>query len=250
MEYRGLGLTTSAPPRPGGAARTDRIRSSSDLGATLRSVLVSPQRGFRGAMRASIRRERAGRRPAEGVAPAVLAAVGGAGAMLLWLKLGSALGLRQVAGPSFRWSYLVAAVAVGALLGLLGQALWSLAGPRIARALGGDARGSDLRLVWGGSCLPQVFALFVLLPLDLTIAGRASFTDARFADSLSAAWASLSIALAVLMALWSLYLFVRGNQVATEMSAAHVALLTVAAAVCIAVVAGGALVAAVATGGS
>lgn len=201
-------------------------------------------------MRASVRRERAGRRPAEGVAPSVLAAVGGAGGMLLWLKLGSALGLRRVSGASFRWSYLVLAVAAGALLGLLGQAVWSVLGPRLARGLGGEARSSDLRLVWGGSSLPQVFALFVLLPLDLTIAGQASFTDVRFADSLSAAWASLSVALAVALALWSLYLFVRGTQVATGMSAARVSLMTFAAAGCLAVVTGAALLGAVAAGGS
>jgi hypothetical protein len=243
-------LSTSAPPRPGGATRTDRIRSSSDLGATLRSVLLSPQRGYRGAMRASVRRERSGRKPAEGVAPSVLAAVGGAGGMLLWLKLGSALGLRNVAGSGFRWPYLVTAVAVGAVLGLLGQTVWSLVGPRVARGLGGVAKASDVRLVWGGSALPQVFALVVLLPLDLTIAGTASFTDARFADSLSAAWASLSIAIAVALSLWSVYLFVRGMQVATGMSAARIALVTLVAGLCLTAVAAFVLFSAVAIGGS
>lgn len=249
MESRGLGLTTSAPPRPGGAATTDRIRSSSDLGATLRSVLLSPQRGFRGAMRASIRRERSGRKPAEGVAPSVLAAVGGAGGMLLWLKLGSALGLRHVAASGFRWPYLVSAVAVGAVLSLIGQTVWALLAPRVARALGGVAKPSDVRLVWGGSALPQVFALVLLLPLDLTIAGPASFTDARFADSLSAAWASLSIAIAVALTVWSLYLFVRGMQVATGMSAARISLLTVVAGLCLVGVTALALTSAVAVGG-
>jgi Yip1 domain len=250
MEQRGLGLSTSAPPRPGGAARTDRIRSSSDLGATLRSVLLSPQRGFRGAMRAAVRRERSGRRPAEGVAPSVLAAVGGAGGMLLWLKLGSALGLRNVTGPDFRWSYLVIAVAVGAVLGLLGQTVWSLIAPGVARALGGVASASDARLVWGGSSLPQVFALVLLLPLDLAIAGPASFTDARFADSLSAAWASLSIAMAVALVVWSVYLFIRGMHVVTGMSTGRICVMAVVAAVCLAAVTTGVLVAALAVGRS
>jgi hypothetical protein len=243
-------LSLGAPPGPGGATRTDRIRSSSDLGATLRSVLLSPERGYRGAMRATARRERAGRKPAEGVAPFVLSAAGGAGAMLLWLKLGGALGLRHVAPGDFRWSYVVVAVALGALLGLLGQAVWGVAGPLMARALGAGSKPSDLRLVWGGSSLPQVFAIILLLPLDLTIAGQATFTDARFSDSLSAAWASLSIAVATALALWSLGLFVRGTQVATGMSLARVALMTVVAGLCLAAVCAGTLTIALAAGGS
>jgi hypothetical protein len=243
-------LSYRAPPAPGGATRTDRIRSSSDLGATLRSVLLSPERGYRGAMRVAIRRERAGRKPAEGIAPFVLAAAGGAGAMLLWLKLGGALGLRHAAGADFRWAYLLSAVVVGAVLGVLAQGVWGAAGPIVGRALGGDPKGADLRLVWGGASLPQVFALILLLPLDVSIAGPASFTDARFADSLSAAWASLSIAVAAALAVWSLYLFVRGTQVTTGLGLGRVALMVLFAGACLAAVCGLFLAAAFAAGGS
>jgi hypothetical protein len=170
--------------------------------------------------------------------------------MLLWLKLGGALGFRHVAPGDFRWSYVVVAVALGALLGLLGQAVWGVAGPLVARALGAQSKGSDLRLVWGGSSLPQVVAMILLLPLDLTIAGQATFTDARFSDSLSAAWASLSIALATALALWSLGLFVLGTQVATGMSLARVVLMTLVAGLCLAAVCGAILAIALAAGGS
>jgi hypothetical protein len=213
-------------------------------------VLLSPERGYRGAMRAAIRRERAGRRPAEGIAPLVLAGAGGAGAMLLWLKLGGALGVRRVAGADFRWAYMVSAIAIAAVLSLLTQAAWAVAGPLLARRLGGDAKPAHLRLVWGGCSLPQVFAVVVLLPLDLSIAGQASFTDARFADSLSAAWASLSIAVAVALALWSLYLFVRGTQVATGLSVGRVTLMVLLAGVCLVGVCGLSLLAAFAAAGS
>jgi hypothetical protein len=178
----------------------------------------------------------------------VLAAVGGAAAMLLWLKLGGALGLRQVA--IFRWSYLAGALVVGAALGLLVQGVWAIAGTRVARLLGYAARPSDFRLVWGGSALPQVFALVVLLPLDLMIAGQATFTTARFADSLAAAWASLSIALAVALSVWSLYLFIRGTHVATQMSLSRVVLVTLVAGVCFLAVGGLALLLAVSIAGS
>jgi hypothetical protein len=184
------------------------------------------------------------------VAPFVLAAAGGAGAMLLWLKLGGALGVRHVAGADFRWAYMVSAIAIGAVLSLLGQAVWGVAGPPLARALGGDPKPADLRLVWGGSSLPQMFAVIVLLPLDLSIAGKASFTDARFADSLSAAWASLSVAMAVALTLWSLYLFVRGTQVATGLSIGRVTLMVLLAGVCLVGVCGLSLLAAFAAGGS
>jgi hypothetical protein len=128
--------------------------------------------------------------------------------------------------------------------------LWALGGSLLARALGGEPKPSDLRLVWGGASLPQVFAVIVLLPLDLSIAGPATFTDARFADSLSAAWASLSIALAVALALWSLYLFIRGTKVATGMSLPRVAVLTLLAGLCVVAVSGLSLAAALAAGGS
>jgi hypothetical protein len=213
-------------------------------------VLLTPERGFRGAMRIAIRRERAGRRPAEGIAPSILAAVGGSAVMLLWLKLGGALGVRRVAGADFRWAYLLAAIVIGAALGTLAQALWAFTGSFVARALGAEPKASDLRLVWGGASSPQVFALIVLLPLDLSIAGPATFTDARFADSVSAAWASLSIAVAVALAVWSLYLFVRGTQVATGMSFPRVALLTGLAGLCLLAVAGVSLGAALVAGGS
>jgi hypothetical protein len=168
--------------------------------------------------------------------------------MLLWLKLSGALGVREVA--VFRWSYLVGALVVGAALGLLVQAVWALVGTRVTRVLGFETRPSELRLVWGGSALPQVFTLVVLLPLDLMIAGQTTFTTARFADSLSAAWASLSVALAVALCVWSLYLFVRGTQVATQMSLTRVALMTFLAALCLIAVGGLALLLAVSLAGS
>ncbi len=168
--------------------------------------------------------------------------------MLLWLKAGALLGLRQVPGSAFRWDYLVAAVAAGAVLGLIAQAAWGVAGPMCARRLGAAVTSSELRLVWGGSSLPQVFALVVLLPLDLVIVGPASFTDQRLSDPVAAAWASLSIALAVALTGWSLYLFLRGTQVAAGTTLGRAALLSLVAALCLCAVAAAALLAAVAAG--
>ena len=170
--------------------------------------------------------------------------------MLLWLKLGGALGLRHVAGAEFRWAYLMAAIVIGATLGTLAQALWAFAGTLAGRALGAEPKPSDLRLVWGGASAPQVFALILLLPLDLSIAGPATFTDARFADSVSAAWASLSISGGGCP----------GIVVAVSVRARHpgchrnelprVALLTALAGLCLLAVVGVTLGAALAAGGA
>jgi hypothetical protein len=205
------------------SARPSSARASARLGLTLRAVLLSPDVGLESALRATGRRERAQQRPAEGFTPYLLAAVGGAASLLLWLKLGGLLGWREAPEESFRGVYLVLAVSTGAVLGLGAQAAWSYAAPAIA---GGVRRMSrrDGRLVWGVACLPQVGALVVLLPLDLMIVGPESYTSGGLADTVAAGWAAASIALAVGLAGWSLYLTVRGAAVAARTSALRAAL--------------------------
>jgi hypothetical protein len=134
--------------------------------------------------------------------------------MLLWLKLGSLLGAREIAASDFRWSYLFVALAAGAVLALGTQALWGLAGAAAFRIGGRDVRARELRLVWGAAAFPQVVALFVLLPVDLLIVGSDTFTSTRLSDPLAGGWAAISIALSISLAVWSTYLFARGVQVA------------------------------------
>lgn len=212
-------------------------RASARLGLTLRSVLVAPLAGFESAFNVAERRARVGRHPAEGFTPFVVAAFGGASLLILWLKVGGLLGLRDSSGSDFHWAYLGTALVLGALMSLIGQGLWGFAGRYSARVMGGTALARDLRTVWGASSFPHVFALLFLLPLDLVIVGPATFTTDRLTDPLGRAWAALSIALAVSFALWSGWLFVRGAQAATgfhglrALVAATVALLCVVAAV-------------------
>jgi len=182
-------------------------RASARLGLTLRTVLLAPKDGFESAVTAANRRARAGRRPAEGITPYILSGLGGAALFLLWLKLGALFDLRDAPRGSFRSVYLVAAVGVGLVLGLVCQALWAAAA---ALVLGSErAPRRNLRLMWGAAALPQVLAL-LLFPLDLLIAGSGAFTTTRLEDPLGAAWAALSIALAAAFAVWAAYLFVRG----------------------------------------
>jgi hypothetical protein len=248
------GVTHSRP----GRVPADSARASVRLGLVLRSILVAPRVGFESALEASRRRARINARGSEGAAPFVLAAVGGASLMLLWLKLGGMADLRAVGPRAYDPGLLVAALVAGALVGLGAQWLWSEAVARVggatlrglvrrrevdpAEARGASARtdgasARELRLVWGAAAFPQVLPLFVLLPLDLVIVGPGVFATAPLSDSLSTAWAALSVALGVAIAMWSAFLFVRGVQVVTGFGPGRAGLTVVAAPVSLGLVA-------------
>ena len=200
------------------STRTVERTSPAHLGATLRSVLIAPTAGFESALRAAERRARVGANPAEGIAPYFLSAAGGATLFLLWLKVSALLGMREGSAFTYRWNFVLAAAFAGAVFALASQFVWSVAGDRLSGAVGSEAAGRDLRLVWGAALFPQVISLVLLLPFDLVIVGPSSFTDARPEDPVSAAWASLSVALGVALAIWSLALLVKGIQTAARSS--------------------------------
>lgn len=156
--------------------------------------------------------------------------------MLLWLKVGTILGTRRVAPADFRWSFLVVALVGAALLALLAQSLWGVLGRSAV-----DTSPSAARFVWGASAAPQIFAVGPLLGLDLLLVGSETFTAAKLTDPLAAGWAALSIALSISVAVWSMYLFYRGVQVAGDLSPMKAILsvvLGVAAAASVTVVVG------------
>lgn len=180
---------------------------------------MSPRAGFTAALANVDRRARAGRRPAEGAAPLVLSALGGAAVGLLWLKIGALLGVREVCNPSYLAGYVVATAVLGSILALIAQSVWGLIGPPSANALHGQTpQRYELRLVWGASAFPQVFALVFLLPLDLLIVGQDTFTTTELVDPVSTAWAAFSIALGVSALVWSFVLLLRGVASATGLS--------------------------------
>jgi hypothetical protein len=210
--------------RPGGAGTGSRrrTRASARLGLTLRSVLLSPRQGFAAALANADRRARAGRRPAEGVAPFVLAAAGGATVALLWLKIGALIGVREVCSSAYLPGYIAATAVLGAIISLIAQSLWGLLGPPISKGLQTDEpERHEFRLVWGAAAFPQVFALVLLLPLDLLIVGQDSFTTTELVDPVSTAWAAFSIALGVSALIWSLFLLYRGVGSATDTTGAR-----------------------------
>jgi hypothetical protein len=185
------------------------IRSSARLGLILRAVILMPGEGFDAAAKAAERRARAGQRPAEGVTPYVLAAVGGAALFLLWLKLGGLASLREAPKSDFRAVYLAMVVFLGGLLGLAGQFAWGWMGPPLL-GTSGEAAGRTMRIVWGLAALPQVVVMSILLPLDLAVVGPHSFTTGRLPDPVSTTWAAASIAISTAAAAWSVWLFFTG----------------------------------------
>lgn len=218
-------------------------RGSAHLGLTLRRVLLTPHDGFAAALKTAERRATAARRPAEGLSPYVLAAIGGAAAASLWLKIGGIAGLREVCTTQYLAANITAALVLGAILALLAQAIWGLVGPAVVRGLRGDVDRGSLRLVWGASAFPQVVAIAILLPLDLLIVGTDTYTGGAMDDPLSTGWAAFSIAIGISVAVWSLFLFVRGVEVAGGIGFWRAAAATGAAILCFAAVVGGLVVA-------
>jgi hypothetical protein len=211
-------------------------RSSATLGRRLRSVLATPGPGFEAIVSAARRRQRAGESLPEGLSPYVLAVVGGASLMIVWLKLGGLLGGREVDPTEFGYSELFFALVTGAVLALLGQAVYGVVAPLAARLLGATLAPRDARIVWGVAAFPQVFTLFVLLPLDLLIVGPEIFATTRPGDSVATGWAAISVALCLLMAVWSLGLFVRGMQVVAKLNLLRAPAMVAVSASCLSLV--------------
>jgi hypothetical protein len=223
-------------PRPETASRLRSARhragASARLGLTLRSVALSPREGYAAALRTGERRARAGERLPEGTAPYVLAVVGGAAAMCLWLKVGALVGARDATAADTDGSLVAGAIALGGLLGGGGQLLWGALGPWLVGRFGGRARGRDLRLGWGASALPLV-GVALLLPLDLALVGPAVFAADALGDSIAQGWAALSVALGVALAGWSAWLFLRSVEVAGDLRFVRAAGAALLGATCI-----------------
>lgn len=216
-------MSSAVSSRPGSAR----------LGATVRGVLVSPGSAFV----PTLRRVEAS---AEGTSTFVLAALGGAGAMLLWLKVRALVGFRALAPSDFHWGYFVTSLVFAALVAVLAQVAWSFVAPRAGGPDAGSPR--SFRAVWALSAFPQLPALLLLLPLDVLLVGEKAFTVTDGGDTVALAWMALSTAVAVSLAAWSLYVFVRGTHVATRApgvrTASVVALSLVATAVVVGLFAG------------
>ena len=202
-------------------------RGSADFGATVRGVLLAPGSGFVPALKRAETR-------AEGLSTYVLGALGGAAAMVLWLKVRGLVGFRKFSVAEFDWGLFAGALVLGAVVAVVAQLLWSFAAPRVGGTDAGSPR--SFRAVWALSAFPQLVALLVLLPLDVLFVGGRAFTTDSGGDSVTAAWIAISTALSVSLAVWSAYVFSKGTHAATRASAGVSAATAGLSVVCVAAV--------------
>ncbi|MDQ4124704.1 MAG: hypothetical protein M3134_03760 [Actinomycetota bacterium] len=202
---------------------------STRLGATVRGVLVSPGSAFVPTLKRVETSD-------EGTSTYVLAALGGAAAMLLWLKVRALVGFRALAPSDFTWGYFITALVFAAVVAVLAQIAWGFLAP----IAGGGDSGSprSFRAVWALSAFPQVPALLVLAPLDLLLVGEHAFTASDSGDSVALAWLALSTAAGVSLAVWSAYVFAKGTHVATRATPLRTTWVVVASFGCVAAVVG------------
>lgn len=185
-------------------------QGSARFGATVRSVLVSPGSAFVPALKRA-------ETSAESRSTFLLAALGGAAALLLWLKIRALLG--ALTPPDFRWSFFVTWLVTAAVVAVVAQTAWSFAAPRLAGPDAGSPR--SFRAVWALSAFPQIGVLLVLTPLDVLLVGRDAYTASDGGDSVALAWMALSTATSVSLAAWSAFVFAKGTHVAARATAAR-----------------------------
>lgn len=199
-------------------------RGSARFGATVRGVLVSPGSAFVPALKHV-------ETSAEATSTFVLAALGGAAAMVLWLKVRALVGFRALSPSDFNWGLFATSLVFAAIVAVAAQVVWSFTGP----AAGGPDSGSprSFRAVWALSAFPQIPALLLLAPLDVLLVGENAFTASDGGDSVALAWMALSTALSVSLAVWSAYVFVKGTTVATRATAGRSAAVVALSVVCV-----------------
>jgi Yip1 domain len=223
----------------------DRGRASARIGLILRSVLAHPRTGFEAAMQAERRRARTGAGPVGRASRLFFSLAGGVSGMVLWLKVAGMAELREPAPRGYSWTLVVFALALGALVAPGAQILWSVIAARAAALWGGEARPQDLRVTWGIAAFPQLVTVLVLLPLDLLFLGTDVFAARPLGDSLGTVWASVSIAFALAIGVWSALLLFSGVQVVTGLGRWRSLGVLLLAVVSVAIVAGACLLLAV-----
>jgi hypothetical protein len=206
-----LSARARAAKRRQAAVAAERDFQAARLGAAIRSVLIGPKSGFSGYL------NEIESRPGGGRAAIGLGGVFGAALLLLWLKTNAVVEIGKTA-CTFQWTYLAGALVIGALLGVVAILLWGVLGPLVARRLDGGGAPSRFRLVWGAAAIPQVAMLVLLLPLDLLLVGSAAYRTVDIDGAAATAWRAMSLAFAVALTLWSLWVLFRGAQSAGGVS--------------------------------
>ena len=145
---------------------------------------------------------------------ALPAALGGAFLLLVFLKARSLAGF-PLAPEDFRWDSFAAFLAIGALAAVLAHFLFPLGATPTLGRLGRRVAGRDLRLMWGVAAIPAATGFLLLVVVDILLAGREAYSEIS-GDTLVTGWTAGSLALAVAIGAWSLYLFVQALALAAE----------------------------------
>jgi hypothetical protein len=188
--------------------------AASKWGATLRTVLFSPGDGFKRSLRLS--RSKESDRVRSIVMP-ILAGLGGAFLMLLFLKARGVVGFEGVQPAEFKWRDYTLALVISGFAGVFAHYLFGLLARYVVGRGTQRTESRELRTIWSVAALPVAltFALFVVL--DVFIGGRDVYLTPREGDSLVMGWAIGSFVLAAGAAIWSFLLFIKGLGIAGDM---------------------------------
>ena len=201
--------------------------SAAGWGATFREVLVHPSAGVDRALRKGRALRNSGPRRAVALTTA-LAGVAGSSLMLLWLKAGVVFGFADTPPSEFSWGVFAAALVAGAVVGVLAHFAFGVVGSKVTALFRRRSPRSDLRMAWGVAAFPLIVGLFVLLVLDLSIAGSTAFTQADV-DAFTTAWAATSTAIGISLLLLSGYLFALGVRLVADATRGQTAVLAATA---------------------
>ena len=207
---------------------------SAHWGSALRSILTSPRRGFARAIRLS-RSGDGGR--ARAVLVTLLAALGAAHILLVFLKVRGLTGFRPISPEETQWwGGLGLAILAAAVAGVVAHLLFGVVARPIVARLGTRSEGRELRTIWGLASFPAAAGFVLLVVLDVFIAGREAYSSVE-GDSLVTGWAAGSLAIALSLGIWSLYLFVQGLRVAADVRPSRSIMVLLVAVLCVAVAA-------------
>ena len=211
---------------------SSRPTTSSRLGADLRNVLASPRSGFRAAMTSNVPERAQSSR-----VTTLLVLLGGAGTMLIWLKV-TALTIADRPQTEVDWTSAVIALVLGALSGAGGYMLWGRLGPRVARRWGSEATKTRMQLAWSFSDFPLAAYVAVFLPLDLLLVGPEIYSSDRLEGTFALVWAAISVALLLSAAAWTAFVKWRGIDAAAGTRGGRTFLLMATVGVCYLIVLG------------
>ena len=165
----------------------------------------------------------------------ILAALGGAFLMLLFLKVRGVIGFEGVSLSEFKWLHVFAAFVAGAIVAGIAHYLFGMLTPTLLPEAAKNGGSRDLRTVWGLAALPAAVTFAVFALLDVFIGGPDVYLTPRDGDSLVVGWSIGSLVLALAVTAWSLVIFYKGLSVIGGARVTRSVVITAVAGLCLAI---------------